>query len=252
MAQSRAYQLKKTMAKFDLISLPTPEAVATEVARRWLSELSHHNQNQHRQYVALSGGRISGTFFDQVVSQSHEQNVDFQQVHFFWADERCVPPDNRESNFATAHQRLLTPLQINLAQIHRVHGELNPQQAAAHAEVELRQVVLPETPSGPPQLNLVFLGMGEDGHVASLFPEEPESEGHGPEIYRAVTASKPPPQRVTLSYAPLWQADQVWVMASGEGKREALAHSLTPDGNTPLAHVIRHRQKTVIFTDIDL
>jgi 6-phosphogluconolactonase len=97
---------------------------------------------------------------------------------------------------------------------------------------------------------LVFLGLGENGHVASLFPEESESEMADPAVYRAVVAVKPPPRRITLGYAALAAARQVWVLASGAGKEDALRDSLAPNGRTPLARVLQRRAQTRIFTDI--
>ena len=104
---------------------------------------------------------------------------------------------------------------------------------------------------GQPVLDLVFLGMGEDGHVASLFPNDTEAfENHA--VYRAVTGPKLPPRRITLGYPALIEARAVWVLASGEGKADILRASLTDDNSTPLARVLSSRTHTEIFTDFDL
>src|SRR5437870_4416455 len=92
--------------------------------------------------------------------------------------------------------------------------------------------------------------MGEDGHVASLFPGEPRGALSEPSVYRAVTAVKPPPRRITLGYPAIFAAREVWVLASGAGKEAALRQSLSPTGTTPLAHVIQNRHFTTILTDI--
>ena len=92
--------------------------------------------------------------------------------------------------------------------------------------------------------------MGEDGHVASLFPGEPEGVSGNPAVFRSVTAVKPPPKRLTLGYPALAAASQVWVLASGSGKEGALRNSLSPNGSTPLARVIKLRSQTRILTDI--
>ena len=99
-----------------------------------------------------------------------------------------------------------------------------------------------------PVLDLVLLGMGEDGHVASLFPGEPETVMASKEVYRAVTNSpKPPPNRVTLGYPAIAAAQHVWVLVSGAGKERALRESLEPSGRTPLARVLRLRRQTTLF-----
>jgi 6-phosphogluconolactonase len=112
--------------------------------------------------------------------------------------------------------------------------------------------IAPKNSDGQPILDLIFLGMGEDGHVASLFPGK--TDGTIPaDIFCAVNNSpKPPPNRVTLSYAAIAAAKNVWVMASGAGKEAALRESLLPDGKTPLAQVIQSRPQTKIFTDFSL
>lgn len=199
--------------------------------------------------VALSGGRISQHFFEAVVETARMGKISLARVHFFWADERCVPPDDAESNYRVARELLFTPLNISKDHIHRVLGEELPDVAAAEAAAELCRIA-PLTDAGQPVLDLIFLGMGEDGHVASLFPGEPESVMANLAVYRAVTAAKPPPRRVSLGYAAIAAARQVWVLASGAGKDAALRDSLEPSGLTPLARVIKSRPLTRIFTDI--
>ena len=100
-------------------------------------------------------------------------------------------------------------------------------------------------------IDLVFLGMGEDAHVASLFPSDTEAI-KSQAVYRAVTGPKPPPRRVTLGYAALSAAREVWVLASGRGKAEALRASLSKSGDTPLARVLQSRENTEILTDFKL
>jgi 6-phosphogluconolactonase len=193
--------------------------------------------------VALSGGRIAVPFFKAVVAAAGESRVRFERIHFFWADERCVPPNDPESNYLSARVHLLEPLGISSANVHRIRGELSAEAAARAAEADLAASVPGAT------LDLVFLGMGEDGHVASLFPGEPELERRSPRLYRPVRAPKPPPERVTLGYGMLAGAREAVVLAAGEGKRRALAESLSPDGTTPLGLVLRERAKTLVLTD---
>ena len=101
-------------------------------------------------------------------------------------------------------------------------------------------------------LDLIFLGMGEDGHVASLFPDGREETRQASATYRAVTASKPPPQRITLCYAAIAAAHQVWVLASGSGKQQALQASLSGSNQTPLARVLGSRRQTRIYCEAEL
>jgi 6-phosphogluconolactonase len=160
-----------------------------------------------------------------------------------------VPPTDPENNFALAQETLLSPLNIPETQIHRIRAETPPESATVAAEAEIKKIA-PLTPEGQPVLDLIFLGMGEDGHVASLFPGEPEELINSKPIFRPVVAVKPPPNRITISYSAIAAARQVWVLASGTGKEAALRESLLPEGKTPLARVIQLRPQTKIYTDI--
>lgn len=200
--------------------------------------------------MAVSGGRIAQTLFKSIVQQVHERGSSLERVHFFWADERCVPPDDAESNYRLAKELLFEPLNISESQVHRIRGEETAERAAEDASKEIRRIV-PVNPAGQPVLDVIFLGLGEDGHTASLFPNEPEAQSADPAIFRAVHHSpKPPPDRVTLGFPAIAAARQAWMLASGSGKQAALNESLLPTGATPFARVLRLRSFTRIFTDI--
>ncbi|HKS37305.1 MAG TPA: 6-phosphogluconolactonase [Verrucomicrobiae bacterium] len=236
------------MQRYEFISFPSDEALAGAVAARWLEELSGAAHNGGY-CVAFSGGRIAKRFFA-AVAERVEDCADFRgRVHFFWGDERCVPPTDAESNFALARDLLLAPLQVPSDRIHRIRGEIAPERAAAEAEAEVCRIA-PLNGLGQPVLDLAFLGVGEDGHVASLFPDTPAEVTDGGAVYVPVVAIKPPPRRISINYPALAAAREVWVLASGAGKEEALRASVSPTGKTPLARVIQLRQKTLIFSDI--
>ena len=232
-----------TEMPYKIYHYPSPGTLARAAAQRWREHW--HTVSENRS-VALSGGRIAGAFFAEA-RQLESQKSFLGATHFFWADERCVPPADPESNFLTASRELFVPLRIPEERIHRIRGESPPETAAAQAEEEVRGLLA--RPAGSlPILDLVFLGMGEDGHIASLFPGGRELPSKA--VYAAVRGPKPPPDRITLTYAALAAAREVWVLASGPGKEGALAESLKPAGATPLARLIQARQRTSIFTDI--
>jgi len=215
---------------YELRQFPDPEALAQAVARDWSRQLATSR------VVALSGGRIAVQFFRAVAALQ----PNLEDIHFFWADERCLPPDHPESNYGIARKLLFEPLQVPVAHIHRIRGEDDPAIAARLASDELLRVAA--------KFDLVFLGMGEDGHVASLFPGTTPQPG----IYYPVIGPKPPPQRITVSYDVLAAAREVWVLVSGQGKETALARSLRSLGDTPLGRVIRSRKNTRILCDFSL
>ena len=235
------------MKNVDITHFASSVELAETAARDWLNLIPTFPAAH---LVALSGGRIASDFFDAVTAHAVASNVSFQHVHFFWADERCVPPDHPDSNFRVANIELLGPLGIHQDRIHRLKGELKQAQAAADANVEI-SLVAPNNAAGLPVLDLIFLGMGEDGHVASLFPNAPASVVQSESAYLAVrSSSKPPPLRLSLSYAAIAAAKNVWVLASGAGKEAVFRESMRDGGKTPLARILQLRRRTRIFTDI--
>jgi 6-phosphogluconolactonase len=202
------------MQNFELISFASADELAQDVASAWLDEIAAAERAAKPHCVALSGGRIALKFFTSVAGQAKARKISFASVHFFWADERCVPPTDPESNFKMADELLFVPLKISENLIHRIHGEDSPEAAAKIAGAEIRRIAGSDVGSLP-VLDLIFLGMGEDGHVASLFPGK--TEGTIPaDIFWAVKNSpKPPANRVSLSYAAITAAKKVWVLVSG-------------------------------------
>ena len=234
------------MPNWELKHFANAAALADQCAADCLALLAPPSA---RKCIAISGGRIAKDFFTSVARVAKERRQSLANFHFFWADERCVPPEHAESNYRSAAELLFAPLDLPPQNLHRIRGELEPENAAREAEAELRRFATTSA-ADQPVLDLVLLGMGEDGHIASLFPGESGDVMSSQAVYRSVTASKPPPRRITLGYAAIAAAREVWVLASGAGKEAALRESLSPDGTTPLARVLRGRERTCIFTDL--
>ena len=227
------------MGKIDFVQFQSADVLADTAAREWLEALPSTGPH----HAAFSGGRIAETFYEAITMIARERKLSLTQVHFFWADERCVSPDHPESNYRLLRARLLQPLSIPESHVHRIKGELEPVAAAREASVEFVQVA-----NGP--LDFVFLGMGEDGHVASIFPGDPLTESPT-EHYRPIfKALKPPPRRITLAMHALVAARNVWVLASGAGKEETLGKSLARGSATPLGHLLERREFTSVLSDI--
>ena len=269
------------MSATNIISFPTDDALAMAAAAAWLDAIAAAQAAGRGFSVALSGGRVMRKFLTAAAALAAQRPMDFKAVHFFWADERCVPPDDPESNFRLANEALLQPAAVPNENVHRLRGELAPAIAAQVASAELRQVCAAAN-AELPVLDLVLLGMGEDGHVASLFPGNVATEADVTSVFLPVfDAPKPPPNRISLGHGPLAAARTVWVLASGPGKQDALQRSLAtagitraaslsstettgwkpvvhdrqdacPPATTPLARAIQRRAATTIFTDIAL
>lgn len=218
------------------------EDMVREVAGRWVDWVATGQGGS----VALSGGRVAAAFFRATVDAARARGVVWSGWDCFWADERCVPPGDVESNFFEAERSLLRPLGWETHRVHRVRGEIDPEIAAGECGLALKRVT-----GGSGVLDLVMLGMGEDGHVASLFPGQVMDAGDG-EIYRAVVGPKPPPRRVTLTLPVLFRAKRVWVMVSGEGKRDILGRALSGDESLPLGRVLRERAGTQVFSCVGI
>jgi 6-phosphogluconolactonase len=226
------------MSNHQLITFGQADELTHAVATAWLDEIELAHRMGAAHNVALSGGRIAQQFFTATVAEARRRGVAFDGVHFFWADERCVPPDDVESNYRLAAELLLEPLQIAPGQIHRIRGEDAPENAAAEAETGLR-MILRKNEEGRPVLDLVLLGMGEDGHIASLFPPAPANIMDTDVSFLVVRNSpKPPPTRISLSYQAIIDANQRWVLVSGATKGVGLRESLTRTGKTPLGRLI--------------
>ena len=238
------------MKPYELIAFQNSAALAQTAATAWLEEVEKAERAGKPHCVALSGGRITQEFFLSVVKLARLRGARLSGVHFFWTDERCVPPTDSESNNRLAHELLFDPLSIPAHQIHRVRGEDSPMTAAASATTDLCSFATKDA-FDRPVLDMIFLGLGEDGHVASLFPGEPESLADSPAAFRPIFNSpKPPPIRITLGYSTIAAARKVWMLASGKAKETPLRASLSPDGTTPFARILKTRSDTRIFTDV--
>lgn len=248
-AKWAADQLKRGMKNFELQSFPGAVELARAAAKNWLDVLS---KSSTAHLAAVSGGRIARTFFCTVTELADASRVSLQNIDFFWADERCVPPGHPDSNYLLAKENLFDPLAIAADKIHRLKGELPPDGAVAEANATIQRIA-PKNSAGVPVLDLIFLGLGEDGHIASLMPNAPAAAVHSQAPYlRVENSPKPPPDRISMSYTAITAAKNVWMLASGAGKEEALRQSLRPDAPTPFGRVLQSRAHTMIYSDIAL
>jgi 6-phosphogluconolactonase len=235
-------------SSFELRFFADDRALSAAAARDWLALL---RKSSRPHAVALSGGRIAKTFFTAVADLARASGATLSNVHFFWADERCVEPTDPECNFLLAWECLLRPMGIAPDNMHRLKGERLPAAAVAEGSHDIRRVVHLNR-AGVPVLDMIFLGLGEDGHTASLMPNAAAAVLESREPYVHVSNSpKPPPDRLTMTYPVLAAAKNVWALVAGAGKGKALRASLKPDGKTPFARVLRSRRKTFIYTDLN-
>jgi 6-phosphogluconolactonase len=235
------------MQNFELKTFLDASDLARTAAKDWLGMLS---KSSTAHLAALSGGRITKNFFCAVTELAGTSRVTLKNIDFFWADERCVPPEHPDSNYLLAKENLFNPLAIVPEKIHRLKGELPPDEAVAEANATIQRIA-PKNSAGVPVLDLIFLGLGEDGHIASLMPNAPVATVNSQAPYlRVENSPKPPPNRISLSYAAIAAAKNVWMLASGAGKEEAMRQSLRPDPTTPFGRLLQLRAQTMIYSDI--
>ena len=211
------------------VSIHDDEEAAAEAAARLLASLVADAQDARGvAHVALAGGNTPRRTYE-LLGPLLANPAD---IEWWFGDERCVPPDDPESNYRLIADTLLRTSMIPDDHVHRIRGELPPSEAAERYAAELL-ATLPLDDDGIPRLDVVFLGLGEDGHTASLFPGDPALEIRD-RLAVPVVAAKPPPSRITLTLPVLRAARAAVILATGSGKRNAITRVLEgPNPATP-------------------
>jgi 6-phosphogluconolactonase len=204
----------------NLLVHETPQELAQAAARDFATKAEAAIGERGRFAVALAGGSTPEATYE-VLANDYAGALDWSKVHVFFGDERTVPPNHEDSNYRMAHETLLS--RVPVGSVHRMRGELPPAEAAAAYEEELRGFF--GTSDEPPSLDLILLGIGDDGHTASLFPETSALEIHD----RWVVANpvlKLETTRLTLTVPVINAARAVNFLVAGEGKADALKEIL--------------------------
>jgi len=196
------------------------DSLAESLAGRFEDEARHAVAARGRFTVALPGGSVASSFFPRLA----RVRLDWSKVDFFWGDERAVPPDHPDSNYAVARSLWLTPAGVPDASVHRMKAE-EPDLAKAAADYE-RELV--QIAGSPPRLDLVLLGVGPDGHTASLFPGSPvlAERTQWARAVEAPTTVQPAVPRVTLTLPCLNGARNVLFLIAGNDKRPVVVEIL--------------------------
>jgi 6-phosphogluconolactonase len=217
-------------------------ALAAEFARRANEFAAHAILQRGRFSLAIPGGSVAQAFLPVLAAAA----IDWRGVDVFWCDERGVPPEDPASNYALARSLWLGAASADAPRVHRLAGEApDASHAAAAAARELERSV-----GTPPVLDLVLLGVGEDGHVASLFPGHPALEERERWIVDIVDAPKPPPSRLTMTLPTLTGARNVCIAAFGAAKAGAMRAAIEDRRSVlPVARVIREAGDAWVFLD---
>jgi 6-phosphogluconolactonase len=201
----------------DIVVVPDPVALAREAAQLLTNLSEEAVESRGRFSVALSGGSTPGALYRLLAGAPYRDQIPWKQIHLFWGDERCVPPDDPGSNFRLAEDALIAQVPIPSENVHRVLGELYPERAARAYVKEMEEFFCgPRT-----RFDLVLLGLGDDGHTASLFPQSAALQ----ETERLAVAVEAhygdrPAYRVTLTLPAINTARQIWFLVMGQNKAE--------------------------------
>lgn len=198
--------------------------------------------------VGLTGGSIAEALHRELARRAADSSLDWSRVVFWWGDERFVPADSPDRNARQAREALLDHVAVDPANVHEVPASdavATAEDAAAAYSADLRE-------HGAGAFEVLMLGIGPDGHCASLFPGHPVLGARDAIAVAVHDSPKPPPDRVTLTFETLERSRAVWFIASGEGKAEAVARALAEDGSveeTPARGV--RGEETVWWLDED-
>ena len=221
------------------------ETVAVRACEEIARLLARAQEERGIAHLALSGGGTPKRTYELLAGEPQR----LRQAEVWFADERCVPPHDEESNYRLAAETLLEPAAIAPERVHRMRGELAPEEGARlYAEELAGRLGAPQ--AGPPTLDVIVLGIGPDGHVASLFPDAPTLEAGDESLCLGVRDSpKPPPECITLSLAVLRAAHRCVLLGTGESKSAALRAMLGEPSRHVPASPLRRERLTVIVDD---
>jgi len=217
---------------------PEAEELAQALSTHVLQAASEAVAERQRFTLALSGGSAMTLLAQGLESMPSSQAADWLSWHIYWVDERCVSLTHPDSNFAAAHGIWLSHCPIPSDQIHVIDDTLSPEEAAeAYAADLSRSFQLSD--GVMPQFDLVLLGVGEDGHTASLFPGGSALEETSRWVVAVPNAPKPPPNRISMTLPVINHAREVAVVAVGAGKEPVMTRVREQDVTKPLLPIQR-------------
>lgn len=198
--------------------------------------------------IAFSGGNTPGLLF-QILSNNYQESIDWAKVNLFWVDERCVPPESEESNFGMVYKYLLSKINIPGNNIHRIEGENIPYNEAERYAGVLRNNLILE--NNLPCLDIVLLGMGDDGHTASIFPDQMyllKSDNYCEVAMQPYSGQK----RITLTGKVINNSERIYFMVTGKNKAEIVKDILEKKNDYkkyPASHISEVNGKLKWYLD---
>ncbi|MDO5677460.1 MAG: 6-phosphogluconolactonase [Propionibacteriaceae bacterium] len=226
-----------------IVRLDEPLDVSNVVAARLLARMIELQRSQDMVHICLTGGNAANAMYEELATLAENSELDASKLQLWWGDERFVPASDPERNSQQAVSRLARTVSIKAADTHMMaakDGRKDSHESAAEYETEL----------GDTHFDITLLGIGEDGHVASIFPGHPSFESTGRAVIGVEDSPKEPAERISLTIPTLNRADEVWIMATGAAKADAVRRSIEGDQALPGAHV-RGKVATYWFLDAE-
>ena len=230
---------------------PDKEALAGAVAARFLTKTIDILHEKEVAHVCLTGGTMGAAVLEAIGSSPARDSVDWSRIEFWWSDERYLPRGHPDRNETQSRAALLDALPLDDQQIHGLPapGEQPDIDAAARAyEAELASAA----PDGAayPKFDVMFLGVGPDGHIASLFPEHPQIRETERIVVAETDSPKPPPERLSFTLPVINSSDRIWMVLAGSDKAGALGLALAGASMDEVpAAAVKGRKRTVFFVD---
>lgn len=203
--------------------------LADVVAHRFLARIVGLQATQEVVHVCLTGGTTANLVYERFADLVPGSGLDVSRLQLWWTDERFVPATDPDRNSLQAVTRLARTLEVNSATTHTMpaaDGRLDAHQCASEYAAEL----------GETHFDITLLGVGEDGHVGSIFPNHQSFEATTKTVIGVTESPKPPAERITLTLAALTRTDELWFIANGTSKADVVARSIQGDISLPAAH----------------
>ncbi|MBD3940810.1 6-phosphogluconolactonase [Microbacterium sp. NEAU-LLC] len=234
-----------------VVIAPDPATLADSVAARFLNRVAKRIDEGKLAHVSLTGGSMGSRVLASAARSPRAARIDWSRVHFWWSDERWLPRGDSERNDRQAHDAFLDGIDIPAGNVHATLASddgADLDDAAAAYAAELAGFPGPEGPW--PAFDVCFLGVGPDGHIASLFPDRDEIQITDRSVVTVRDSPKPPPERITMTRPVINGSKRVWMVLAGPDKASALGLALAGASyaSVPAAGA-KGRKRTIFFVD---
>ncbi len=241
------------MSTPEVLVLKDAELLAEAIAARLVTAVVEAQADGGHAHVCLTGGHIGIACLAALAESPARESIDWSGLHVWWGDERYLPAGDPERNETQARAALLDRVPLDPAKVHAIPAAdsgLDVDAAASAYAAELRAAARPEDHAQVPSFDVCLLGLGPDGHVASLFPQMAAVHETGRTVVGVHGSPKPPPQRVSLTLPALNAAREVWLIVAGADKADAVRLALSPAGPVQVPGAgVRGRERTLALLD---